>query len=109
GTDLADVFVSGDLMATETTVNADKIAAVIESCGLRHFGTRVMAFITAGLYTVHRVHWRGEELFFLPPVLLDPFLSLFFTARHVARILEAGRAIEAIVAGRAAEVLHRMR
>ena len=45
----------------------------------------------------------------MPAVFLLPFLSLFFASRHVPGILETGRAVETVVACRAAERLHRMR
>src|SRR5437867_2073055 len=96
-------------MATETAIDSDEVAAVIERSGFRDFGAGVVAFVAAGLDVVHRKHRGFEELLFMPFIFLLPLLSLLFATRHMPCVLKTGRAIQAVVAGRAAERLHRMR
>ena len=96
-------------MATEAAIDADEIAAVIQRGGFWHFGAGVVAFVATGLDIVHREHRRFEKLLFMPLVFLLPLFSLLFAVRHVAGILKTGRAIQTVVARRAAERLHGMR
>src|SRR5207302_11164103 len=102
-------FVTAKFMAAETAVNSDEVAPAVESSRLRHFGTGIMALVAAGLNIVHGQHRRLEEFRFVPVVFLLPFLALFFTPRHMSRILETCGAIQARVTCRAAERFHRMR
>ena len=108
-TDLPDVFVTGNLVTSEASVNPNQVSAIAERGRAWNFIARVMAFETSCLDVVHRKHRRFQEVLNFPAVFLFPILLLLFVARSMAGRLKVHGPVQSAMAGGAAELLHRVR
>src|SRR5262249_33176122 len=109
GPDFTDAFVTRNLVATETAVYADQIAARVDRRGLRNFVRSVVTFVAARFDLLHGQHRSFQKFFFGPVILVSPFFALLLVAWTVASRIEINRAIKTGMTRGAAEAFERMR